>query len=64
MSLVGLIIVLALIGLLLWVVNAHIPMDPKIKTIINVVALIVVILWLLSAFGLLPDIRAVRVPKV
>ena len=54
MSIIGLIITLAIIGFVLWLVNTYIPMDGKIKQVINVIVLIVVVLWLLSVFGLLP----------
>lgn len=53
MSIIGLIIVLIVVGVLLWLVNTMIPMDGKIKTIINVVVVIAVLLWLLSVFGVL-----------
>lgn len=36
MSLIGLIIVLIIIGVILYCVNTLIPIDPKIKTIINI----------------------------
>ena len=39
--------------MLLWLVNTYVPMDGKIKTILNVVVVIAVILWLLQGFGLL-----------
>lgn len=45
---VNLLIILIIIGLVLWLVNNYIPMDPKIKTIFNVVALVAVIIWLLK----------------
>ena len=53
MSLISLIIVLVLVGVLLWAVNTYIPMDAKIKQILNVVVVIVVVLWLLNVFGVL-----------
>jgi hypothetical protein len=49
------------VGVLLWAVNAYIPMDPKIKTILNVVVVIAVVLWLLQAFGVLGSLSTVRV---
>ena len=61
MSLVTLIVVLVIVGVALWLINAYIPMDPKIKTILNVVVVIAVILWLLRAFGLLGDIGAITI---
>jgi hypothetical protein len=54
--LVHVIIVLVLIGLLLWLVNNYIPMDGKIKQILNIVVVIAVVLWLLEAFGILSGI--------
>jgi hypothetical protein len=53
MTLIGLIVVLIVIGVLLYLVNSIIPMDAKIKLILNVVVVLVVCLWLLSSFGLL-----------
>lgn len=49
MSLISLAIVLIVVGVLLWLVNTYLPMDAKIKTILNVVVVIVVVLWLLQA---------------
>ena len=61
MSLIGLIIALVLIGVLIYCVNTLIPMDPKIKTIINVVIVIVVLLFILQSFGLLAGLDNVRI---
>lgn len=44
---------LVIIGLLLWLVNNYIPMDSKIKRILNVIVVIAVMVWLLQAFGLI-----------
>ena len=52
MSLVTIVIVLIVAGVLLWLINAYIPMDVKIKRILNIVVVIVVIIWLLKVFGL------------
>jgi hypothetical protein len=61
MSLVNLIVTLIVVGVLLWVVNTYIPMDRKIKSILNVVVVIFVILWILSGTGLLSGLNSVRV---
>ena len=46
------IIVLIVVGVLLWLVNNKLPMDGTIRTIINVVVVVAVIIWLLRAFGI------------
>jgi len=61
MSLVGLIVTLVVVGVLLWLLNNYVPMDGKIKRIINVVVVIVVVIWLLQAFGLLGSLQNIRI---
>lgn len=63
MPLINLIIVLIVIGVLLWLVNNYIPMDGKIKKILNIVVVIVVVLWLLQVFGVLGSLDSVRVGR-
>lgn len=64
MSLISLIVTLIVIGVLLWLVNTYIPMDGKIKKIINVVAVICVVIWLLCVFGVIGQAGAIRVPQL
>lgn len=49
---ISVIITLILIGLLLYVVDLLIPMDPTIRKVIRVVVLVAVCLWLLQVFGI------------
>lgn len=63
MPLVNLIIILVVVGVILYLVNNYIPMDSKIKSILNIVVVIVVILWLLSVFGVISSISGLRVGK-
>jgi hypothetical protein len=60
MSLISLVIVLIVVGVLLWLVNTYIPMDRKIKSILNAVVVIFVILLLLQALGLLGSLGGMR----
>jgi hypothetical protein len=53
MPLLNVFIVLIVVGVILWLVNSYIPMDSKIKSILNVVAVILVLIWLLRVFGIL-----------
>jgi hypothetical protein len=61
MSLITILIVLVVVGVLLWLVNAYIPMDGKIKKILNIVVIIATVLWLLNAFGLLNFLKNVHI---
>ena len=61
MSLLSIVIVLIVAGVLLWLVNSFIPMDRKIKNILNAVVVIILVIWLLQAFGLLGSLKNIRV---
>lgn len=61
MDLIQLIILIAIVGVLLWAVNQYLPMDAKIKQILNIVVVIGLVLFLLSLFaGYLPSFRVGR----
>jgi len=61
MNLIGLVITLVVVGVLLWLLNNYVPMDGKIKRIINVVVVIVVVIWVLQAFGVLGSLQNIRI---
>ena len=64
MTLVSLAVTLIVVGVLLWLVNTYIPMDGKIKKILNAVVVICVVVWLLFAFGILGHSSEITVPRV
>jgi hypothetical protein len=61
MPLINILIVLVIVGFLLWLVNNYIPMDGKIKKIVNIIVLIVVVIWVLKAIGLLSKLTSIQV---
>jgi hypothetical protein len=63
MPIINLIIILVVVGVILWVINAYIPMQSTIKKILNAVVVIGVIIWLLSVFGVIGNISAIRIGK-
>ena len=63
MPLIQLVMALVVFGVLLWVINTYIPMDGNIKKILNVVVILVVVLFVLSAFGLLGPMSGLRVGR-
>jgi hypothetical protein len=62
-DLISLVVVLVVVGVLLWLVNNYIPMDSKIKQILNIVVVVAVVAWLLNVLGLMNSIRGVRVGR-
>jgi hypothetical protein len=54
MPLIQLVVVLIVLGLLLYIVESLLPIDPTIKMVIRVIILLAVILWLLSLVGMIP----------
>lgn len=59
-TMITVIIVLLVVGVILWLINSYVPMDAKIKTILNVVVVIIVIVWLLKYLGALTYFDNVR----
>jgi hypothetical protein len=56
MPLVNLIVTLVIIGVALYLINNYIPMASSIKTILNVVVVVVVCIWLLQSAGMMGSI--------
>lgn len=52
MGIVELIILIAIVGVVLWFVNTHVPMAAPFKTAINVIAVIALLLFVLQWFGI------------
>ena len=61
MPLIQLVIVLAVVGVILWLINSYIPMQTTIKKILNVVVVVAVVVWLLSVFGVIGNLSSIRI---
>jgi large-conductance mechanosensitive channel len=61
MPILTILLVLVAVGVLLWLVNNYIPMDTKIKNILNFVIVGVTIFWLLKAFGVFAYLKNVHI---
>jgi len=64
MTMISLVVTLIVVGVLLWLVNTYLPMDGKIKKILNAVVVVCVVVWLLYAFGVLGRAGDIRVPRL
>lgn len=63
MSLISLIVLLVVVGFILWAIERYIPMEATMKRILIFVVIIVVCIYLLTAFGLLPDLGVIKIGK-
>jgi len=57
------VLVLIVVGVILWLINTYVPMSSSIKTILNAVVVILVILYVLTAFGVLGPMRGMRIGR-
>ena len=60
MSILTVLITLVIVGFVLWLIN-RIPMQKTIKSIVNVIVVIFVVIWLLKIFGLLTYLTNIKV---
>jgi hypothetical protein len=59
----SIIIALVVVGIVLYCINAFVPMDPKVKMILNVVVILLLVVWLLQAFGLIAYLDRIPVGR-
>ena len=64
MPLLTVVLTLIVVGVLLWAVNNYIPMQGTIKSILNFVVVLAVVIWLLYGFGVLGHSGEIRMPVV
>lgn len=58
MSIITIIVVIVVVGVLLWAAE-QLPMNPQVRRILQVVVIVALVLWILSAF--LPGLRGLKV---
>ena len=61
MPLVTVVVYLVIVGVVLWLINNYIPMDGKIRQIVNAVVVVAVVVWLLQVFGVMGPLSRIRV---
>lgn len=59
MPIIQIILLIVAVGVILWLVNAFIPMTPPIKQILNAVVVILIVVWLISL--LIPGLWHARI---
>jgi hypothetical protein len=63
-TLVNIVVILVVIGLVMWLINTYIPMAGAIKSLLNIVVFVVVLIWVLQIFGLIGAIPGLRIPPL
>ena len=63
MPLIEVVIVLIVVGVILWLINTYVPMASSIKSLLNAVVVIALIVWILKVFGLWAYILNLRVGR-
>jgi hypothetical protein len=61
MSILTVLIVLIVAGIIMYLINRYIPMDGTIKSILNIVVVVLIIVWLLRVFGILGTLSSIKV---
>jgi hypothetical protein len=64
MTLIDIVLVFVVVGLVMWLINAFVPMAAGIKSLLNVVVFVVLLIWVLQVFGLVGPIPGVRIPRL
>jgi ABC-type long-subunit fatty acid transport system fused permease/ATPase subunit len=64
MPLLNVVVTLVVVGVILWLINTYIPMQGAIKSILNAVVVIAVVIWLLYGFGIISHSGNIQLPAV
>ena len=64
MTLVNIAVILVVVGLVMWLINTYIPMAGAIKSLLNIVVFVVVLIWILQTFGMIGSIRGLKMPAL
>jgi hypothetical protein len=63
MPLTTVLITLVAAGVLLWIVNRFIPMQGQIKSILNGLVVVVLVLWIANLYGIFDHLHQFRVGR-
>ena len=64
MTLIDLVLILVIAGLVMWLINTYIPMAAGIKSLINVIVFVVLLIWVLQVFGVINGVPGLRIPAL
>ena len=64
MNLMNIVLILVIAGLVMWLINTYIPMAAGIKSLLNVLVFVVLLIWVLQVFGVIGEIPGLRIPAL
>ena len=64
MTLVQIVVILVVVGLVMWLINTYIPMAAAIKSLLNIIVFVVLLIWVLQTFGLIGPIPGLKMPAL
>ncbi len=64
MTLVNIVVILVVVGLVMWLINTYIPMAAAIKSLLNIIVFVVLLIWILQTFGLIGAIPGLKMPAL
>jgi len=64
MSLVNIVVVLVVTGLIMWLIDTYIPMASAIKSLLNIIVFVVLLVWVLQGVGIIGAIPGVTMPRL
>jgi len=63
MPLIQVVVTLIAVGIVLWLVNRFIPMQSTIKSILNGVVVIAVVLWIANLYGIFNSLSRIHIGR-
>jgi Flp pilus assembly protein TadB len=64
MTLVDIVVILVIAGLLMWLINTYIPMAAAIKSLLNILVFVVLLIWVLQSLGIIGEVAGIRIPPL
>ena len=64
MTLVDIVVILVIAGLIMWLINTYIPMASAIKSLLNIVVFVVLLIWVLQSLGIVGEVAGIRIPPL
>ena len=64
MTLVDIVLILVIAGLLMWLINTYIPMAAAIRSLLNIVVFVVLLIWVLQSLGIIGGVAGIRIPPL